>query len=35
MKLSRINKVPKKDLTFKGSITPMFSKQNLIINLTT
>ena len=33
MKLSRINKVPKKDLAFKGSITPVFSKQELIINL--
>ena len=33
MKLPRINKVPKKDLTFKGSITPVFSKQKLIINL--
>ena len=33
MKLPRINKVPKKDLAFKGSITPVFSKQKLILNL--
>ena len=33
MKLPRINKVPKMDLAFKGSITPVFSKQKLIINL--
>ena len=33
MKLPRINKVPKKDIAFKGSITPVFSKQKLIINL--